>query len=201
MRTVPAQVIFGQYSFANGSQPIAADPQTADRLTALVAAGVPYSQPPVIWLWKCESLDARFVPMDIEPGQIGWEVTARAIVLDHTRDGDGALATPPVLEVALFEDDGLTPACYHSVELPVPELSPDYEGTVSIQANPEIALPTSAGSAQLTDGSARSGLLWTTPARSLRHKLLVVAAENVGLAWLRLVPVWDHSTPIADMDP
>jgi hypothetical protein len=198
MNTIPVDTIFGLYTLANGMVPISAHPVTADRLTTLVCAGVPYSQPPVLTLWQQEAEANRYIPVDLEPGQIGWEVRASCIALDNARsDDDGPLTTEPVLEVALLDDDGVTILSRHSVTLPVPSLP---YGDVDIQATPGVCQVVTGGTSRSADPASREGLLWVeAAARSVRHCLLVVLGGNVGVQWLQLIPVWDHATAIADM--
>lgn len=197
MNTIPVDTIFGSYSIGNGTIPIAAHPVLVDRLATLICAGVPFLQPPIIQHWVATTAANRYLPVDLEPGQIGWSVAASCVGLDGTKDDDGNLVTQPVLQVALYTEDLGTLLSLHAVDLPV--VTP-HDGVLSFLGSPGTGQVVTAGTGRSVDPAARDGLLLVASAtRSVRHCVAVVAGKNVGVAWLQLTPVWDHSTAIADM--
>jgi len=197
MNTIPVDTIFGAYIIGNGTIPIAAHPVLVDRLATLICAGVPFLQPPIVQHWTASGAAGRYLPVDLEPGQIGWSVAASCVGLDGTKDDDGNLVTQPVLQVTLFTEDLGAVLSLQTVDLPV--VTP-HDGVLAFLDAPGAGQVVSAGTGRSTDPAARDGLLWVASAtRSVRHCVAVVAGENVGVAWLQLTPVWDHSTAIADM--
>jgi hypothetical protein len=196
------EIVIGGPPASNGMLALWHHPTTSDQDAVTCAAGVPWSHSPWLYCQEAEAGDpqAAHCPTILLPGQIGWEVWTCSCALDYTTDADGALVTPPVCTVGLYDTLGVALHDY-PVQAPVFVQSQPYPAYAkSIEEFYEQAQWMTAGPDKGTTGvTPVPGLLWTAAAKYTRKVIIKIEWENAGLLHVYGRPVWDHKTAIANM--